>query len=139
MSALSVDATLRRKDRILSTISDSVMVVTEELQRADWTHLGSDLPQRRGSAVGVESGVGFVGGLTSAFLSGADGCADFAGGVAIVVTFPAVLAGDVAVGVALPAVAGAASPADLAISLADAGMVTIGVADLTDAGMAFPA
>ena len=30
---VSVDATLRWRDRILSTVSDSVMVVTEELQR----------------------------------------------------------------------------------------------------------
>ena len=33
MSAVSVDAILRRRDWILSTVSDSVMVVTEELQR----------------------------------------------------------------------------------------------------------
>ena len=85
---------------------------------------GSD--QGESAAVGVDSDVGFVGGLASAFLSGADGCADFAGEVAVVVTSPAVLAGDVAVGVAFPAVAGAASLADLAevvavdvISLAD--------------------
>ena len=92
--------------------------------------------------VSVESGVGFVGGTASAFLSGADGCADFAEEVAIVVTSPTVLAGDVAVGVALLAIAGVASPADLAevvavdvISLADVGMVTVGVADLADAEM----
>ena len=42
----------------------------------------------------------FVGGQASAFLSGADGCTDFAREVAVVVTSPAVLAGDVTVGVA---------------------------------------
>ena len=31
---------IRRRDRILSTISDSVMVVTEELQSDDWTRSG---------------------------------------------------------------------------------------------------
>ena len=39
-----------------------------------------------------------------------DGCMDFAGVVAVVVTSPAVLAVDVAIAVALPALAGAASP-----------------------------
>ena len=59
--------------------------------------------------------------------NGMDGCVDFAGvGGAVVVTSPTVLAGDVALGVALPAVAGA-------------GMVIVCVADLADAGMAFPA
>ena len=105
-----VDATLRQRDRILSTVSDSVMVVTEELQRDCWTRSGSDLPRRGESVVGVESGVGFVGGTASALLSGADGCADFAGEVAIVVTSPIILAGDVAVGVALLAVAGRGIP-----------------------------
>ena len=46
----------------------------------------------------------------SALLSGADGCANFAGDVDIGVASPTVLAGDVAVGVSSPAVAGAASP-----------------------------
>ena len=52
-----------------------------------------------------------------------------------------VLVGDIAVRVMLPTVAGAASPAVFAevvaadaISLADAEMVTVGVADLADAG-----
>ena len=83
VSAMSVDATLRPRGRILSTVSDSVMVVTEALQRDDWTRSGSDLPRRGGSAVGVESDVDFVGGPASAFLSGADGCADFAGGLSL--------------------------------------------------------
>ena len=71
---------------------------------------------------------------------------DFAGEVTVAVTSPAVFAGDVAITVALPAVVGEASPANLAevvavdvTSLADDGMVTEGVADLADSGMAFPA
>ena len=66
VSAVSVDATLRRKDRILSTVSDSVMVVTEELQRDYWIRSESDLPRREGGAVGVESDVGFDAGSASA-------------------------------------------------------------------------
>ena len=89
-----VDATLRRRGRILSTVSDSVMVVIEELQPDDWTRSGSDLPRRGGSVVGVESDVDFVVG---------------GGGGAAVVTSPVVLVGDVAVVVALPTVAGVAS------------------------------
>ena len=65
------------------------------------------------------------------------------GGVAAVATSPVVLVGDVAVGVMLPTVAGVASRADFsevvaadAISLADAGRVTVGVTDLADAGAA---
>ena len=80
MSAGSVDATLRRRDQILSTVSDSVMVVTEELQPDDWTRSGGDLLWRGGSTVGVERNVHFVRGPTSAFQSGADGCTDFTGG-----------------------------------------------------------
>ena len=127
-------------DRTVSTVSDSVGVVAEELQWDRWNHSGSDLPQRGESVVSVDSAVSFVGGPSSAFLSGADGRADFAGEVAVVVTTPAALAGDVAVRVALPAVAGAAPPADLAVvvtvgvaSLVDAGMITVGVTDLADA------
>ena len=138
----------------MSTVSESVVAVAKELQRDSWTRSGSDLPQRGESAVSVDSDVRFVGGPASAFLSGADGCADFAGEVAVVVMSPVVLAGDVTVRVALPAVAGAASPADFAkvvavdvASLAAAGMVIVGVTDLADAraasladaGMAFPA
>ena len=75
VSAVSVDATLRQRDRILSTNLDSVMVVTEGLQPDDWTRLRSDLPRREGSAVGVESDVDFVEGPASVFQSGVDGCA----------------------------------------------------------------
>ena len=71
---------------------------------------------------------------------------NFAGYVAVVGASPVVFAGDVAVTVALPAVAEAASPADLAEAVADdvtsltyAGMVTLGVAVLADAGREFPA
>ena len=85
VSAVSVDATRRRVDWTLSTVSDSVMVVTDELQQDSWTRSGSDLPQRGESAVSVDTAVSLVGGPASAFLSGADGCADFAGEVAVVV------------------------------------------------------
>ena len=79
---MSVDAIRRRVDQTLSTVSDSVMVVTEELQRDNWTRSGNDLPQPGESAVSVDSAVmSLVRGLASAFLSGADGCADFAGGL----------------------------------------------------------
>ena len=133
VSVVSVDATLRRRDQIMCSISDSVMVVTEGFQPDDWTRSVSGLPRREGSVV--------------------DECAEGGGGVATVATSPVVLVGDIAVGVILPAVTGA-SPADLAevvaadaISLADAEMVTVGVTDLADAeavsladaGMAFPA
>ena len=102
-------------DRTLSTVSDSMLVVAEELQLGRWTHAGNDLPRRGVSAVNVDSAVSLVEGLASAFLSSTDGCADFAGGgVAVVVAPPAVLDGDVTVGVTSPAVAGVASPADLA-------------------------
>ena len=97
MSAVSVDDTLRQRDRILSTVSDSVMVVTEGLQPDDWTRSGSHLSEE-GSAVRVESDVDFVGGPACVFQSGVDGCADFTGGgggVAAVVTSPVVLVGDV--------------------------------------------
>ena len=50
-----------------------------------------------GGAVSVDCGTGVVGGPASAFLSGTDGCVDFAGDVAVGVTSPAVLAGEVAV------------------------------------------
>ena len=70
--AVSVDATRRRVDRTVSTVSDSVLVVTEELQWDSWTCLGRDLPQRGESAVSVDCAVSLVGGPASAFLGGAD-------------------------------------------------------------------
>ena len=134
VSAVSVDATRRRVDRTVSTVSDSVMVVTEELQWDSWTRSGNDLPQRGESAVSVDSAVSLVGGLASAFLSGADGCADFAGEVAVVVTSPAVFAGDVAVGVTSPDLADLAEVVAVDVTLsAVVGLVTVGVTDLADA------
>ena len=56
----------------------------------------------------MDCGTGVVGGPASAFLSGTDGCVDFAGEVAVSVMSPPVLAGDVAIGVVSPAVVGAA-------------------------------
>ena len=73
MSAVSVDATPRRVNRTMSTISDSGMVVTEGLPRDSWTCLQSDLPQGGECAVSVDGAVHLVGGPASAFLSGADG------------------------------------------------------------------
>ena len=55
-----------------------------------------------------------------------DECMNFAGDVAIAVTSPVVFAGDVAEAVAVGVT-----------SLTDAGMVTVGVADLADAEMEF--
>ena len=81
VSAVAVDATQRRVDRTLSTVSDNMMAVTEELQRGSWTCAGSDLPRRGESAVSVDSAVSLVGGPASASLSGANGCTDFAGGL----------------------------------------------------------
>ena len=80
VSAVAVDASQRRVNRTLSTVSDSMLVVAEELQRGRWTRAGSDLPKRGVSAVSVDSAVRLVGGPASAFLSGTDGCADFLGG-----------------------------------------------------------
>ena len=121
VSAVLVDATLRRRDQILSSVLDSVMVVAKGFQPDDWTRLGSGLPRRKGSVM--------------------DECAAFAGGVAAVATSPVVFVGDVAVEVMLPTVAGAAPLADFAevvaadaTSLTDAGMVTVGVTELADAG-----
>ena len=81
VSAVLVNATRRRVDRTLSTIFDSVMVVTEELQLESWTRSGSDLPRRGVSVVSEDSAVSLAGEPASAFLSGTDRCADFAGGL----------------------------------------------------------
>ena len=59
VSAVLVDATLRRIDQILSSVTDSVMAIAERFQLDDWTRLGSGLPRMEGSVV--------------------DECADFAG------------------------------------------------------------
>ena len=60
------------------------------VQQDSWTRSGSDLPQWGESAVSVDSAVRFVGGPASALLSGADGCTDFVGEVAVAVTSPAI-------------------------------------------------
>ena len=112
VSAVLVAATLRRRDRILSSISDSVMMVAEGFQPDDWTHSGSGLPRRDGRVM--------------------DECTDLVGEVAAVATSPVVFVGDVAAEVMLLTVAGAAPLADFAevvaadaTSLANAGMVTV--------------
>ena len=61
MSAVSVDVTLSRRDRILSSVSDCAMVVTEGFQPDDWTRSGSGLPPREGSV--VDEFADFAGGL----------------------------------------------------------------------------
>ena len=94
VSAVLVDATLRRSDRILSFVSDSVMLVAGGFQPDDLTHSGSGLPRRDGRVM--------------------DECTYFAGVAAAVATSPAVFVGDVAVGVMLPTVAGAAPLANFA-------------------------
>ena len=112
MSAVLVDATLRRSDRILSSISDSVKLVAKGFQPDDWTHPGSGLPRRDGIVM--------------------DECTDFAGGAAAMATSPAVFVGDVAVAVMLPTVAGVAPLAEFAeVVAADATF-------LADAGILFP-
>ena len=86
--------------------------------------MGSGPSFRRGDAIGVGGTFHSVGAPADALWHVAEECADFAGGVAVVMAPPAVFAGVVSADVT---------------SLADAGMVTVGVADLADAGMAFPA
>ena len=44
-------------DRTVSTVSDSVLVVTEELQWDSWICLGRDLPQLGESVVSVDCAV----------------------------------------------------------------------------------
>ena len=107
-------------------VSDSVMVVMEVLRQDVQACLRSGPPLRNGDTGAVEVTFDLVGTPATAFLSDADGCANFAGGVAVAVTPPTILADEVAVGVTLLAVAGAASPADLA------GVVAADVTTLAD-------
>ena len=57
---MSVDATQRRVDRTVSAVSDSVLVVTEELPWDSWTCSGSDLPQRGESAVSMDCAASLI-------------------------------------------------------------------------------
>ena len=68
MSAVTVDATRRQVDCALSTVSDSMLVVAEELQRCRWTHVESAMFRRRGGAVGMDGALSLVRGPASAFL-----------------------------------------------------------------------
>ena len=52
----------------------------EHLRQGDGTWTGSDIPWRGGGVIGVDDTINLVGGPATAFLSGADGYADFAGG-----------------------------------------------------------
>ena len=95
--------------------------------------MGSGVPGQSGD---VDSGSDLAGGTATVLLAGSDGGADFAGGgggVAVMNTPPAVFADGVTVAVTSLAIAGVVAV------LADADMVAVGVADLADAGMAFPA
>ena len=133
VSVLLVNVTQKRVDRPVSTVPNSVDVdVNGVLQLDRQAQLGSGLFLREEVVTGVDCGAFMVGGPASAFMSGVDGCVDFAGDVAVGVASPAVLAGGVTIRVASPAVAGVASLANLA------GGVNIGVASPAFAGVASP-
>ena len=112
-----------------------MFVVAVDRQRDAWIFFGEWSPSSEGDAVGVDGALGLVGRPATAFPGDTVGYTDFAGGGGCYcgcipgcscwpVTSPADLAGVVAMD---------------ATSLADAGMVTVVVADLADAGTAFPA
>ena len=138
VSTVLVEATPERSDRILSSVSDSVMMMAEEFQPDDGSRTESGFLQEAGGVLHV--------------------CTDFCWGgggvVAAAATSPVLFAEDITEGVMLQTVAGAASLADFAevvaadaTSLADAAMVTMEVAvsadawaaSLADAGILFPA
>ena len=127
VSAVLIEATPGRSDRIFSPVSDSVMVVAES---DDGTRSECGLFREGGSVLHV--------------------CADFSGGFAAVadagpgnmvvadladarILFPADPAGQVTMSVAELANSGILFLFNLA------GPVTLGVADLADAGILFPA
>ena len=58
----------------------NVSMVMEQLWQGDGTWTGSDIPRRGGGVIGVDGTINLVGGPATAFLSGADGYADFDGG-----------------------------------------------------------
>ena len=97
--AMAVDVTRRRVEGALSTGSECVSMVVEQLRQGDGIRTGSDIPRRGGGMIGVDGTFNLVGGPATAFLSGAEGYTDFDGGVAVAVTPPTVLADEVAVGV----------------------------------------
>ena len=101
--------------------SDVDVDVNGVLRLDKQAQLGSDLFMWEEAVTGVNCGAFLIRKPASAFLSGVDGCVDFAGDVAVGVASPAILAGGVAVGVAPPAVAGVVTLAD------PAGGVTVGV------------
>ena len=137
VSAVLVEAAPEWSDRILSFVSDNVIVMTEEFQLDDVTRSEGGLLREVGGVLHI--GTDFAGG---------------GGGVAAAATSPVVCAQDITEGVMLSTVAGAASLADFAevvaadaTSLVDAAMVTIkvaisavaGVASLANAGILLPA
>ena len=78
--AMEVDATRRRVEGALSTGSECVSMVVEQLLQGDGTRTGSYIPRRGGGMIRVDGTLNLVGGPATAFLSGADGYADFSGG-----------------------------------------------------------
>ena len=99
----------------------SVMVVMEELQRDVWTCLENDPSFWGRDAIGVSGTFHLVGAPADAVRHVAEVCAAFAGGGDVVVTPSAVFA------------------VVIAADVTTDGMVTVGVAGLADAEMAFPA
>ena len=96
VSAVLVETTPERSDRILSSVSDSVMVMAEEFQPDDRTRSESGLLREEGGVLHV--------------------CTDIAGGggaVAAAVTSPVVFAEDFTEGVMLSTVAGGGVPGRL--------------------------
>ena len=126
VSVVLVEATPEQSDRILSSVSDSVMVVAEGFQPDDGTH--DDVTCSESGLLRDAGGVLHV-------------CTDFVGGGRCGDNPGLFIAEDVNIRVMLPTVAGAASLANFAevvaadiTSLADAAMVTMEVAVSADAG-----
>ena len=129
VSAVLVEATPEWSDQIISSVSDSVMVMPEELQPDDGTHSKSGLLREAGGVLHI--GTDFPG--------GGGRCGDVRSDFAEVVAADATSMADavmVTTTVTISAVAGAASLADAGILFpADpAGVVTVGVAPLAVAG-----
>ena len=77
---MAVDATRRRVEGALPTGSECVSMVVEQIWQGDGTWTGSDIPWRGRDVIGVDGTFNLIGGPANAFLSGADGYAECAGG-----------------------------------------------------------
>ena len=71
--AMAVDVTRRRVEGALSTGSECVSMVVEQLRQGDGIRTGSDIPRRGGGMIGVDGTFNLVRGPATAFLSGAEG------------------------------------------------------------------